>query len=63
MTEKSDAEKCKTNAQKAIKKSVANPSNGVPFFYSGNSVPSWAKGKSPCVVIEGHKFFKNIALY
>ena len=63
MNEKSAAEKCKTNAQKAIKKSVADPSNGATFFYSGNSVPSWAKGKSPCAVIGGHKFFKNIAPY
>jgi len=63
MSETSAAEKCKTYAKQAINRSAADPSNGATFFYSGSSVPSWAKGKTPCATIGGHKFFKNIAPY
>ena len=63
MSETAAAEKCKTYAQQAINRSAPDPSNGATFFYSGSSVPSWAKGKTPCATIGGHKFFKNIAPY
>ena len=63
MSETAAAEKCKTYAKQAINRSAADPSNGATFFYSGSSVPSWAKGKTPCATIGGHKFFKNIAPY
>ena len=63
MTETSAALKCKDAARAAINRSQSDPSNGATFFYSGSSVPYWAKGKSPCAVIGGHKFFKNIAPY
>ena len=63
MSETAAAEKCKTYAKQAINRSAADPSNGANFFYSGSSVPSWAKGKTPCATIGGHKFFKNIAPY
>ncbi len=54
---------CQNYAQQAINRSAADPSNGATFFYSGSSVPSWASGKTPCAIIGGHKFFKNIAPY
>ena len=57
------ASTCQAYAQQAINRSAADPSNGATFFYSGSSVPSWAKGKTPCAQIGGHKFFKNIAPY
>ena len=63
MSEKTAAVKCQTYAQKVINKSMADPSIGATFFWSGNSVPSRAKGKSLCAVIGGNKFFKNIASY
>ena len=63
MTEVAASLKCKTAANNAINKSKADPSNGATFFYSGNTVPSWAKGQTPCAEIGGHKFFKNIAPY
>ena len=63
MSETAAAAKCKSAAQAAISGSKYDPSNGATFFYSGSSVPSWAKGKSPCATIGGHKFFKNIAPY
>ena len=63
MTETGPRDKCKAYAQQAINGSVSDPSNGATFFYSGSSVPSWAKGKTPCATIGGHKFFKNIAPY
>ena len=63
MSETAAAAKCQTYAQQAINRSAAAHSNGATFFYSGSSVPSWAKGKTPCATIGGHKFFKNIAPY
>ena len=63
MSEAAAALKCKTAANNAIQKSKPDPSNGATFFYSGNVVPYWAKGLTPCATIGGHKFFKNIAPY
>ena len=63
MKETNARDKCKQIADDAIKGINSDPTGGATFFYSGNNVPSWAKGKSPCATIGGHKFFKDIAPY
>ena len=63
MTETAAALKCKDYAKAAINRSKPDPSNGATFFYSGSSVPYWARGKTPCATIGGHKFFKGIPPY
>ena len=62
-SEAAAAKTCQLYAQIAINRSQPDPSNGATFFYSGSNTPYWARGKSPCAVIGGHKFFKNIAPY
>ena len=54
---------CEKIADDAINARSVDPTNGATFFYSGQNVPCWAKGKTPCAEIGGHKFFKNIAPY
>ena len=54
---------CEKIANDAIQNKSVDPTNGATFFYSGQTVTSWAKGKSPCAEIGCHKFFKNIAPY
>eukprot|EP00826_Nyctotherus_ovalis_P045582 TRINITY_DN505_c0_g1_i7.p2 TRINITY_DN505_c0_g1~~TRINITY_DN505_c0_g1_i7.p2 ORF type:complete len:126 (-),score=21.97 TRINITY_DN505_c0_g1_i7:236-613(-) len=56
-------DKCHDIAKKCIEGSYGDPTGGATFFYSGGSVPSWAKGKEPCASIGGHKFFKGIPPY
>ena len=63
MKEANARDKCKQIADDAINGRNSDPTGGATFFYSGNNVPSWAKGKSPCATIGGHKFFKDIAPY
>ena len=63
MKETNARDKCKQIAEDAINERNSDPTGGATFFYSGNNVPSWAKGKSPCATIGGHKFFKDIAPY
>ncbi len=63
MKETNARDKCKQIADDAIKGINSDPTGGATFFYSGNNVPSWAKGKSPCATIGGHKFFKDISPY
>ena len=63
MTDSNSAKKCRNFAQIAINRSSPDPSKGATFFYSGSNVPYWARGKTPCAKIGGHKFFKNIAPY
>ena len=63
MKETKARDECKKVAQDTIDGSNSDPTGGATFFYSGNNVPSWAKGKTPCKTIGGHKFFKDIALY
>ena len=63
MKETNARDKCKQIADDAINGKNSDPTGGATFFYSGNNVPSWAKGKSPCASIGGHKFFKDIAPY
>ena len=56
-------DKCEKIAKDAINGISSDPTDGATFFYSGNKVPSWAKGLSPCKIIGCHKFFKGIAPY
>lgn len=55
--------KCEEIAKSVLEGQSTDPTGGATFFYSGSTVPSWAKGKSPCATIGGHKFFKDIAPY
>ena len=50
-------------AEDTINGSNSDPTGGATFFYSGKTVPSWAKNKTPCATIGGHKFFKDISPY
>ena len=63
MKETKARDECKKVAQDTIDGNNSDPTGGATFFYSGNNVPSWAKGKTPCKTIGGHKFFKDIAPY
>ena len=63
MKEKAAKESCQKIAQDAINGANSDPTGGATFFYSGKTVPSWAKGLEPCATIGGHKFFKGIAPY
>lgn len=63
MKETGPQNKCRSYARQAINRSVSDPSNGATFFYSGSKVPDWAKGRSPCAIIGGHRFYKGIAPY
>ena len=63
MKETKARDKCKKIAEDTINGKNSDPTGGATFFYSGDTVPSWAKGKEPCATIGGHKFFKDIAPY
>ena len=63
MKEKSAKEKCEKIANDAIDGNNSDPTGGATHFYSGESVPSWAKNLTPSATIGGHKFFKGIAPY
>ena len=63
MKDQKARDECKKVAQDAINNSSSDPTGGATFFYSGKTVPSWAKGLQPCKTIGGHKFFKGIAPY
>ena len=63
MKEKSAKEKCEKIANDAIDGNNSDPTGGATHFYSGESVPSWAKNLTPCATIGGHKFFKGISPY
>ena len=63
MKETEARDKCKKVAEDTINGSNSDPTGGATFFYSGKTVPSWAKNKKPCATIGGHKFFKDIPPY
>lgn len=63
MPDQKAKQNCEKIAQDVINGTLKDPTGGATFFYSGSAVPSWAKGKSPCATIGGHKFFKNIPPY
>ena len=63
MKETEAKDKCKQIAEDTINDKNSDPTGGATFFYSGDTVPSWAIGKEPCVTIGGHKFFKDIKPY
>ena len=63
MKETKARDECQKIADDAINNRSTDPTGGATFFYSGNNVPSWAKGQTPCKEIGGHKFFKGIAPY
>ena len=63
MKETKARDECQKVAEDTINGSNSDPTGGATFFYSGKTVPSWAKNKEPCATIGGHKFFKDIAPY
>ena len=63
MKEADSKDECEEIANGCMNGTYSDPTSGATFFYSGSSVPSWAKGKEPCAEIGGHKFFKDIAPY
>ena len=63
MDEIKSKEKCEKIAKEVIDGDHADPTDGATHFYSGNNTPYWAKNLTPCKIIGGHKFFKDIAPY
>ena len=48
-------------AQRVLNGSHADNTHGARHYYAGKTVPHWAEGKTPCVVIGHHRFFNDIA--
>ena len=63
MKETDKLKKCQEIAKDAIKGTKSDPTYGATYFFSGSSIPIWAKGKTPCSQIDGLKFYKNIGEY
>ena len=47
-------------AEDVFYRDYPDPTKGSKHFLSGNCYPSWVRGKSPAVVIGGHRFYNNI---
>ena len=48
------------DAEDVFYRGAPDPTNGSKHFLSGDCYPSWVRGKSPAVVIGGHRFYNNI---
>ena len=47
-------------AEDVFYRGAPDPTYGSKHFLSGDCYPSWVRGKSPAVVIYGHRFYNNI---
>lgn len=51
---------CLRIARRALAGTYQDPTSGATHYHAKNTLPPWARNRTPCAEIGGHKFYNDI---